>query len=63
MKISHTVKFINENTVDELIKYIENKKLIVEDVIDSSKRSRTEYGLKVQELIDRLKETQISNDF
>lgn len=49
-----TIKYISETSVDEMIKQIFSKQSDINKVIESAKASRTEYGLKVQELIKRL---------
>lgn len=49
-----TVKYISETSVDEMVKQIVSKQSDIGKVIESAKASRTEYGLKVQELVDRL---------
>jgi len=49
-----TIKYINETPVDEMISQIKTKGNDKSKVIESAKASRTEYGLKVQELIERL---------
>ncbi len=49
-----TVKYISETSVDEMIKQIVSKQSDIDKVIEAVKASRTEYGLKVQELIKRL---------
>lgn len=49
-----TIKYISETTVDEMIIQINAKDSDIKKVIESAKASRTEYGLKVQKLIERL---------
>ncbi|PYE51557.1 hypothetical protein DFQ00_102351 [Paenibacillus barcinonensis] len=49
-----TVKCISETSVDEMVRQIVSKQSDINKVIESAKASRTEYGLKVQELIERL---------
>lgn len=49
-----TVKYISETSVDEMVKQIVSKQSDISNVIEVAKASRTEYGLKVQELIERL---------
>lgn len=55
--MNKTIKFINEKSVEEAIQYIKDNNVNVNNVIEKSKASRTEYGLKVQELIDKLSVT------
>ncbi len=49
-----TIKYISETSVDEMVKQIVSKQRDIGNVIGAAKASRTEYGLKVQELIERL---------
>ncbi|MGV2887164.1 hypothetical protein V4D07_31305 [Paenibacillus taichungensis] len=49
-----TIKYISETPVDEMICQINAKGSDIKKVIESAKASRTEYGLKVQKLIERL---------
>ncbi len=49
-----TIKYISETSVDEMVKQIVSKQSDISKVIEAAKQSRTEYGLKVQELIKRL---------
>ncbi|WP_411735109.1 hypothetical protein [Paenibacillus sp. M2] len=49
-----TVKYISETSVNEMVKQIISKQSDISKVIESAKASRTEYGLKVQELIEGL---------
>lgn len=49
-----TIRYISETSVDEMIKQIVSKQSDIGRVAESAKASRTEYGLKVQELIERL---------
>ncbi|MEC4565432.1 hypothetical protein L8C07_05700 [Paenibacillus sp. CMAA1739] len=54
MSRTKTIKYINETSVDEMIKQVVAKGTDISRVIDAAKESRTEYGLKVQEFIERL---------
>ncbi|KZE65082.1 hypothetical protein AV545_03940 [Paenibacillus jamilae] len=54
MSRTKTIKYINETSVDEMIKQVVAKGTDISRVIDAAKESRTEYGLKVQEFIQRL---------
>ncbi|MDY8021169.1 hypothetical protein [Paenibacillus polymyxa] len=56
MSRTKTIKYINENSVDEMVNQVLTKGSNINQVIEAVKESRTEYGLKVQEFIDRLKE-------
>lgn len=49
-----TVKYISETSVDEMVKQIVSKQSDINKVIESARASRTEFGLKVQELIEIL---------
>ncbi len=49
-----TIKYISETSVDEMVNQIVSKQRDLGNVIEAAKESRTEYGLKVQELIERL---------
>ncbi|MGG1650515.1 hypothetical protein ABHN03_25370 [Paenibacillus sp. NRS-1775] len=49
-----TTKYINETSVDEMVKQVMAKGTDISRVIEAAKESRTEYGLKVQEFIERL---------
>lgn len=49
-----TVKYISETSVDEMVEQIVSRQSDIDKVIESAKASRTEYGLKVQALIDKL---------
>lgn len=53
---SKTIKYINETSVDEMVKQVLTKGSNINQVIEAAKESRTEYGLKVQEFIERLGE-------
>ncbi|MEK4427750.1 hypothetical protein MHB54_00670 [Paenibacillus sp. FSL M7-0802] len=54
MSRTKTIKYINENSVEEMIKQVMNRGTEIGRVIEAAKQSRTEYGLKVQEFIERL---------
>ncbi|MDP9675275.1 hypothetical protein J2W97_001258 [Paenibacillus jamilae] len=55
---SKTIKYINETSVDEMVKQVLTKGSNINQVIEAAKESRTEYGLKVQEFIERLGEVE-----
>lgn len=55
MSRTKTIKYINETSVDEMVNQVMTKGTEIGRVIEASKESRTEYGLKVQEFIERLK--------
>jgi hypothetical protein len=52
--MNKTVKFLNERSVDEVIKYINDNNVDVNKVKKLALDARTELGLKVQDLIERL---------
>lgn len=54
MSRTKTIKYINETSIDEMVKQVIAKGTNINQVIGAAKESRTEYGLKVQEFIDRL---------
>ncbi|WP_311078178.1 hypothetical protein [Paenibacillus polymyxa] len=54
MSRTKTIKYINENSVDDMVKQVVAKGTDISCVIGAAKESRTEYGLKVQEFIERL---------
>ncbi|KAF6630571.1 hypothetical protein H6F38_14175 [Paenibacillus sp. EKM208P] len=58
MSRTKTIKYINETSVDEMIEQIIAKGSNINQVIEAAKESRTEYGLKVQEFIERLGEVE-----
>ncbi|MHB0943332.1 hypothetical protein ACYCSU_16920 [Paenibacillus sp. ALE1] len=49
-----TIKYINETSVDEMVKQVIERGSDICQVIEAAKESRTEYGLKVQEFINQL---------
>lgn len=55
MKRLKTIKYISETPVDEMIAKVMENNLDVNHVKQAALESRKEYGLKVQELIDKLK--------
>ncbi|MDR6779445.1 hypothetical protein J2W98_003725 [Paenibacillus peoriae] len=59
MSRTKTIKYINETSVDEMIEQVIAKDSDMGRVIGAAKESRTEYGLKVQEFIDRLKNVSV----
>ncbi|WP_029517989.1 hypothetical protein [Paenibacillus polymyxa] len=58
MSRTKTIKYINETSVDEMVKQVKAKASNIKQVIEAAKESRTEYGLKVQEFIERLGEVE-----
>jgi uncharacterized Fe-S cluster-containing MiaB family protein len=58
MSRTKTIKYINETSVDEMIEQVIAKGSNINQVIGAAKESRTEYGLKVQEFIERLGEVE-----
>ncbi|MGR6760343.1 hypothetical protein ACU1JV_00670 [Paenibacillus sp. T2-29] len=58
MSRTKTIKYINETSVDEMVKQVKAKGSNIKQVIEAAKESRTEYGLKVQEFIERLGEVE-----
>lgn len=54
MKRLKTIKYISETSVDEMVNYVVLNNSNLHQVISAAKESRTEYGLKVQDFIDRL---------
>ncbi|MGV6935923.1 hypothetical protein ACWA2B_10450 [Paenibacillus sp. CMM36] len=58
MSRTKTIKYINETSVDEMVKQVKAKGSNINQVIEAAKESRTEYGLKVQEFIERLGEVE-----
>ncbi|MEJ3719209.1 hypothetical protein WGM54_14405 [Paenibacillus polymyxa] len=53
-----TIRYINETSIDEMVKQVVAKGADADRVIGAAKESRTEYGLKVQEFIERLGEVE-----
>lgn len=49
-----TIKYICETEIDEMVKRVFERKSDINQVIEAAKESRKEFGLKVQELIERL---------
>lgn len=58
-----TIKYISETSVDEMVRQIVSRQSDFNKVIESAKESRTEYGLKVQSLIDRLKQIGVEDEY
>ncbi|MBE7896169.1 hypothetical protein G7L40_20300 [Paenibacillus polymyxa] len=58
MSRTKTIKYINETSVDEMVKQVKAKGSNINQVIEAAKESRTQYGLKVQEFIERLGEVE-----
>lgn len=54
MNRTKTIKYINETSVDEMVKQVKVKGSNINQVIEAAKESRTQYGLKVQEFIEQL---------
>lgn len=54
MKRIKTIKYICDTSVDEMVKKVLDNKADIDHVIEAAKESRKEYGLKVQEFIERL---------
>lgn len=54
MKRYKTIKYICETSVDEMVEKVLENKSDINHVIEAAKESRKEYGLKVQEFIDKL---------
>ncbi|MET3209732.1 UNVERIFIED_CONTAM: hypothetical protein ABIC26_002679 [Paenibacillus sp. PvR008] len=55
---SKTIKYINETSVEEMIKQVLSKGTEINRVVEAAKESRTEYGLKVQKFIECLSEVE-----
>ncbi len=49
-----TIKYICETEIDEMVRRVLDRKSDINHVIEAAKESRKEFGLKVQELIERL---------
>ena len=49
-----TIKYICDTSVDEMVEKVLGNKADINHVIEVAKESRKEYGLKVQEFIERL---------
>lgn len=49
-----TIQYISQTSLDVIVQQVKERGTDINKVIDSAKASRTEYGLKVQELIERL---------
>jgi hypothetical protein len=54
MKRLSTVKYIAETSIEDIVKKVKDDKQDIFHVIDVCKESRTEYGMKIQELIQEL---------
>ncbi|MBX4152231.1 hypothetical protein [Paenibacillus lautus] len=54
MRRIKTIKYICDTSVDEMIEKVLDNKADINHVIEAAKESRTEYGLKVQQFIERL---------
>lgn len=52
--MNKTVKFVNEKSIEDIIKYIEESNTEMTRIIDMLKESRKEYGLKVQRIVEVL---------
>ncbi len=48
------IKFVNENTTDDIVNYIKNNSTDRENSIRLCLVSRTEYELKIQKIVDQL---------
>lgn len=56
MKRAKTIKYIVDTSVEDMVRNVIENKLDVNHVIQAALESRKEYGLKVQEFIERLGE-------
>lgn len=50
-----TIRYICDTPVNEMIEGVLKNKSDINHVIEAAKESRKEYGLKVQEFVERLK--------
>lgn len=50
-----TIRYICDTPVNEMIESVLKNKSDINHVIEAAKESRKEYGLKVQEFVERLK--------
>lgn len=55
MKRLRTIKYISETPVDDLVDNVLKNKRDINHVVQAALEARKEFGLKVQEFIDRLK--------
>jgi hypothetical protein len=62
MKRDKTIKYITDTSIDDMVKQILTKKADINHVIDAARESRKEYGLKVQELVERLQQKKDSEE-
>lgn len=53
--MSKVVQYVNENSVKDIVVSIKQRKdLNVQKVVEDLKKSRVEYGLKIQAIIEEL---------
>lgn len=55
MKRLKTIKYISETPVEDLVDDVLKNKRDINHVVQAALEARKEFGLKVQEFIDRLK--------